>query len=152
MSAQLDIVLATQSTCPDKALLTTWAQKALEAKQIKGKIAIRIVDEAEMAQLNGQYRNKPYPTNILSFPSNLPPNISKGWLGDLVLCAPIIALEAVQQDKTIDAHWAHIVVHGILHLLGHDHEEEVEAQEMEALEEKILQQLGFEDPYKVKHV
>lgn len=152
MSAQLDIVIATQAHCPDKKTLTTWAKQALQEKQIQGKIAIRIVDEKEMTELNGQYRNKPYPTNILSFPSNLPPSIHQGWLGDLVICAPVLALEAAQQNKALNAHWAHIVVHGILHLLGHDHEAESDAEIMEALEEKILHQLGFDNPYKVKHI
>jgi metalloprotein, YbeY/UPF0054 family len=126
-----------------------WAMAALTAaapERAVNRISVRLVDETESAELNGQYRNKPRPTNILSFP--LPPELSElPELGDLAICTQVVQREAREQGKSEDAHWAHLTVHGVLHLLGYDHEQEDEAQVMEALETRILQQLGYPDPY-----
>ncbi|XID74466.1 rRNA maturation RNase YbeY [Alkanindiges sp. WGS2144] len=115
-------------------------------------ISIRLVDNAESHELNLYYRHKDKPTNVLSFPSDLPDDIAQMLgqkpLGDLVICLPVVLQEAAAQQKTPDAHFAHMVVHGILHLMGYDHElGEQEATQMEAIEVTVLQKLGFSDPY-----
>ncbi len=110
---------------------------------------MRIVDEDESQQLNGQYRQKDKPTNVLSFPADLPEELQLPLLGDLVICAPVVAREAEDQNKALDAHWAHMLVHGTLHLLGYDHIDETDATEMEALETQIITELGFAPPYEI---
>jgi len=123
-------------------------------------LTIRITDEAESAEFNQRYRGRPGPTNILSFPFEPPPGIDtsdptcaeiNALLGDLLICAPLVQCEAAEQGKTETAHWAHLVVHGTLHLLGYDHLTAVEAASMEALEIDILGALGFPSPYEVNH-
>lgn len=109
------------------------------------RLSIRLVDEAESAQLNAHYRHKPEPTNILSFP--VPEGLPAALLGDLAICASVVAREAAAQHKSVDAHWAHLTVHGVLHLKGYDHEEPQAADAMETLERNILEQLGYQDPY-----
>jgi probable rRNA maturation factor len=109
---------------------------------------IRIVDEAESRLLNREYRGRDKPTNVLSFPAELPPGLlDYQCLGDLVICAPVVEREALEQGKRAQAHWAHLVVHGMLHLQGMDHQTETEAAEMEALEIEILHTLGHTNPY-----
>jgi probable rRNA maturation factor len=108
---------------------------------------IRLVDDAESAELNQQFRHKSGPTNILSFPFEVPNGMEMDLLGDLVICAPLIAREAEQQNKLAEHHWAHITVHGVLHLLGYDHVEEQDAEQMEALEIEILNGLDIANPY-----
>jgi len=114
-------------------------------------VGIRIVDELESAQLNSQYRHKDYATNVLSFANDLPTNILDALeeipLGDLAICAPVVAREASEQNKTLHAHWAHMVIHGVLHLQGFDHEDEAEAETMESLECKTLAKIGLANPY-----
>ena len=110
-------------------------------------VALRIVDEAEMIQLNEQYRKKSGPTNVLSFPADLPNGVDVPFIGDIIICAPVVAKEALDHGKSLDSHWAHMTVHGILHLQGFDHITEAEAEIMESLEIKIMQQLGFDNPY-----
>ena len=114
-------------------------------------VGIRIVDELESEKLNGQYRHKDYATNVLSFTNDLPSNILDSLeelpLGDLAICAPVVEREASEQNKTIHAHWAHMVIHGVLHLQGFDHEDESDAEEMETLECSILAKLGLANPY-----
>ncbi|MGD8235241.1 MAG: rRNA maturation RNase YbeY [Chromatiales bacterium] len=112
-------------------------------------IVVRIVDEAESRQLNRDYRGKDRPTNVLSFPFEPPPGIpeEQEHLGDLVICAPVVFREAREQQKQPEAHWAHMVVHGVLHLQGYDHQNIEEAEEMESLERQILARLGYSDPY-----
>lgn len=129
---------------PTAASLRGWAMAALEADA--GDLTIRIVDAEESRSLNHRYRGKDKPTNVLSFHGDAELQ-SEPVLGDLVICAPVVAAEALAQGKTARAHWAHMVVHGCLHLLGHDHEKEREARRMEALEVSILKRLGFPDPY-----
>ena len=137
------------SRVPVKAEVKQWAAAALEGRRKQARLSLRIVDEVESADLNGRYRGKAGPTNVLSFPFDAPPGLPAPLplLGDLAICAPVVEREALVQSKSLDAHWAHMVVHGIQHLLGQDHLDEGEAQEMEALETRILQELGFPAPY-----
>lgn len=132
---------------PEREMLRRWARAALNAAERSGALAIRIVDEAESAALNGHWRGKHGPTNVLSFQAVLPPGLAVSELGDVVICAPVVAREAAQQRKPVAAHWAHMVVHGVLHLTGHDHKHEHDALRMESLETEILASLGFPDPY-----
>lgn len=124
-----------------------WVTQALAAQQASGELVVRIVDEAEMTALNGRYRGKDGPTNVLSFPCEGVAGIDTGMLGDIVICAPVVQEEAVRQGKVPQAHWAHLVIHGVLHLLGFDHLQEHEARLMEARETELLQQLGYADPW-----
>ena len=130
---------------PAPSTLRAWAMAALEGAA-PGEITIRVVDEEESAALNGKFRHKPYATNVLSFPYESE-GVDEPVLGDLVICAPVVAREAGEQGKEPQAHWAHMVVHGVLHLLGHDHIQEEEAERMEMKERQILARLGFPDPY-----
>lgn len=137
----------TAGDLPAKSDLKRWARAALPAKA-KVALSLRLVDEAESADFNQRYRGKMGPTNVLSFPFDpAPGGQGRRYLGDLVICAPLVAREAVEQGKPPEAHWAHLVVHGVLHLLGHDHLDEAEAQAMEALETAILGDLGYPPPY-----
>jgi probable rRNA maturation factor len=136
---------STAQALPHAAQFQRWADAAAGAEPAE--IVIRIVDEAESADLNGTYRQKQGPTNVLSFPFEVPPGVPNECLGDLVICAAVVEREAAEQGKSAAAHWAHMVVHGLLHLRGYDHIEEAEAAEMEAAEVAILAQLGFSDPY-----
>ena len=112
---------------------------------------MRLVDTEEMAVLNETYRGKKGATNVLSFPADLPAGLPLPLLGDIVICAPIVRDEATQQGKSQNAHWAHMTVHGTLHLLGYDHMEEQEAEHMEALESTILNELKYACPYETNH-
>ncbi len=136
---------------PTKAQLQHWVDAALQHaqadKQNSAQLTVRIVDVAEGAQLNEKWRHKTGATNVLSFPFETPPQVKLPLLGDIVICAPVITREAQQQDKPEQAHWAHIVVHGVLHLLGYDHIEDAQAEQMESLEIQILQHLGHPNPY-----
>ncbi|HET7687451.1 MAG TPA: rRNA maturation RNase YbeY [Candidatus Macondimonas sp.] len=124
-----------------------WIQTSLGMLERTGALTLRVTDEAESAALNQAYRNKSGPTNVLSFPFDPPPGWSGNYLGDLVLCAPVVVREAQAQGKPPRAHWAHLSVHGSLHLLGYDHQDAADARRMEALEIRILRELGFDDPY-----
>jgi probable rRNA maturation factor len=124
-----------------------WVECALQGRRPAAELAVRIVDEAEITALNRQYRGKDGATNVLSFPFEDMPGVVTEQLGDIVICAPVVAAEAVTQGKSLQAHWAHIVIHGVLHLLGYDHHKDAEAQEMEVLETRLLASLGFADPY-----
>ena len=114
-------------------------------------LSIRIVDSEEMQSLNAQYRNKDRPTNVLSFPAEIPEPIIEQIdslpLGDIVICAPVMQAEATEQGKLPEHHWAHLTIHGVLHLLGHDHQDNDEAEAMESLERAYLSSLGISDPY-----
>ena len=127
--------------------LTQWATVAVDQCRQEAEISLLIVDEAEGAELNQQWRNKSGPTNVLSFPSDLPAELELPLLGDLVICAPVVAREALEQKKSLNSHWAHMMVHGTLHLLGFDHIADDQAEEMESLETNILARLGYPDPY-----
>ena len=147
MAVELDVDYQVPSMgLPDENILQQWAEVAL-LNQADAQLGIRIVDEVESQMLNRDYRGKDKPTNVLSFPMELPEELDLPILGDLVICAPVVAREAEQQDKSLQAHWAHMVIHGVLHLQGYDHIADDEAEEMEALEIRLLQQLGFANPY-----
>jgi len=124
-----------------------WVDCALAGRRPAAELAVRIVDEAEITALNRRYRGKDGATNVLSFPFDAMPGVETEQLGDVVICAPVVAAEAVTQGKSLQAHWAHIVIHGVLHLLGFDHHLDDEAQQMEALEIRLLASLGLPDPY-----
>lgn len=148
MSIILDLQLATaQEDLPTQADIQLWLQTAIQPFQQHAEVTVRIVDNAESQQLNLQYRGKDKPTNVLSFPFQCPPGIKLSLLGDLVISAPVVAAEASEQGKSLIAHWAHMIIHGSLHLLGFDHINDTEAEEMEAEEILLLQQLGFTNPY-----
>jgi probable rRNA maturation factor len=128
-----------------------WVKAVLKNKISSAELTIRIVDKNEMTELNSTYRHKNKPTNVLSFPFDMPEECEEIlMLGDIVICAEVIREEAIEQEKSLEAHWAHMVVHGTLHLLGYDHEKNDEAEIMEAEEIKILTMLGFSNPYYVK--
>jgi len=130
---------------PSEQEFTHWAVAA--TRKQNAEIVIRVVDEKESADLNGQYRGKHGPTNVLSFPFQAPPGMATDILGDILICAPVVEREAKEQGKSLQAHWAHIVVHGVLHLQGYDHIEEDEAVIMESEEIAIMNGLGFPNPY-----
>ena len=127
---------------PANAMFKKWAKAAL---RVESEVTIRIVDEHEARALNSQYRGKDYATNVLTFPITEKPIL----MGDIVICAPVVADESIAQNKSIEAHFAHLTVHGMLHLSGFDHETEPQAELMEALEVQILAKLGYANPYLV---
>lgn len=137
----------TRLDIPSLAQLQQWVDTALDEIGQDTEIVIRLVDEPESQALNEQYRHKQGPTNILSFPVELPEGVELDLLGDLVICAPVVAQEAQAQQKALFDHWAHIVIHGVLHLLGYDHIEDDEAEVMESKEIALLKQLHIENPY-----
>jgi len=142
----IELQNASSSTqLPTEDELSCWAKAA--TARTEAEIVVRVVDEAESAELNGQYRGKSGPTNVLSFPFEAPPGMDTDILGDLVVCAPVVEREAQEQNKPLTAHWAHMLVHGVLHLQGYDHIEDSEADIMEAEEIGILSGLGFPNPY-----
>ncbi|WP_439259264.1 rRNA maturation RNase YbeY [Lonepinella sp. BR2930] len=145
----IDLQIATENSenLPSVEQFTHWATQAVRAESLEPEMTIRIVDEAESHELNLRYRGKDRPTNVLSFPFECPDEVELPLLGDLVICRQVVEKEAVEQGKPLIAHWAHLVVHGSLHLLGYDHIEQDEAEEMESLETEIMLGLGFEDPY-----
>jgi probable rRNA maturation factor len=149
MSLRVELQRASESPMPEQRQLRTWIAATLAAQDHVGdvEVTVRVVDETEMSSLNQTYRDKSGPTNVLSFPSELPPELELPLLGDIVICAPVVRREAAQQGKRESAHWAHMTVHGTLHLLGFDHIEDDEAARMEALETTILADLGYPCPY-----
>jgi probable rRNA maturation factor len=145
---ELDMqVVSCSKQLPSTLLFQQWLDVALSELSSPAEVVIRIVDEAEMTELNQAYRHKTGATNILSFPFEVPDGLQLNLLGDLVVCAPIIEREAVTQGKPLEHHWAHIVIHGVFHLLGYDHGDETEAEEMEALEINALKKLHINNPY-----
>ncbi|HRF84195.1 MAG: rRNA maturation RNase YbeY [Xanthomonadales bacterium] len=138
---------APRAGVPASASFRKWVAAALKGRIREADLAIRIVDEREGCALNRHYRGKDYATNVLSFPAELPEGVKLPLLGDLVLCAPVVAREAAEQGKPVAAHYAHLTVHGVLHLLGWDHEDDKDAEAMEQLEREVLAELGLPDPY-----
>ncbi|MBT4521166.1 MAG: rRNA maturation RNase YbeY [Halieaceae bacterium] len=149
MNLQLDIQKCSAQPTPTNDEILCWVNAALVDRQRDTEISVRLVDREEMARLNEAYRGKPGSTNVLSFPSNLPRELALPLLGDIVICVPVVHQEAADQCKSPSAHWAHMTVHGILHLLGYDHLSDEEAQTMESLETEILASLDYPCPYKV---
>ena len=145
----VDLQIATENIdgLPTEEQIVQWATAAVQPEGDEVEMTVRIVDEAESHELNLTYRGKDRPTNVLSFPFECPDEVELPLLGDLVICRQVVEREAAEQEKPLIAHWAHMVVHGSLHLLGYDHIEDDEAEEMESLETQIMQGLDFDDPY-----
>lgn len=149
-SLQLSLQLSLQfADASHRSVLTRhrvrrWLTAALERP---AELTVRIVSAEEGRALNRDYRGKDYATNVLSFPAELPEGVTLPLLGDLVICAPVVAKEAAEQGKALAAHYAHLTIHGVLHLLGLDHENDIEALVMEAIEREILADMGYSDPY-----
>jgi probable rRNA maturation factor len=158
MSVQVDLQMAVanapQWNVPNAEVIQAWASaavKQVEPNPSERQMTVRIVDVDEITQLNEQYRQKTGATNVLSFPFELPPGVPAeacdSTLGDLVVCAAVVAQEAEAQHKSVEAHWAHMIVHGTLHLLGYDHLTDDEAQQMESEEIAVLNNFGYDNPY-----
>ncbi|WP_407312571.1 rRNA maturation RNase YbeY [Pseudomonas sp. nanlin1] len=145
---ELDLQRASQAQGPSDEAFRRWCELALRQRAADSEMTIRLVDETEARELNHTYRHKDYATNVLSFPADVPDDmLDIPLLGDLVICSQVVAREALEQGKALEAHWAHLVIHGCLHLLGYDHIDDEEADEMEALERELLAELGYPDPY-----
>lgn len=152
MKVHVDLQHATQDVCglPSPSELECWVAQALTAANVDQpnvEITVRVVEPEESQHLNHTYRGQDKPTNVLAFPFTSPQEVNLPLLGDLVICAEIVRTQADEQGKTLQAHWAHLIVHGTLHLLGYDHISDTQAEEMESLECKILTDLGYPDPY-----
>ncbi|XPF93932.1 rRNA maturation RNase YbeY [Colwellia sp. RE-S-Sl-9] len=148
MAVQLDVQIACENkTLPSVEQLQLWAETALSTIENDPELTIRLVETKESQQLNHQYRQKDKPTNVLSFPFEVPEGIDINLLGDLIICADVVIQEAQEQNKKSEDHWAHLVIHGCLHLLGYDHIKEDEAIEMESIEIRLLSILGIDNPY-----
>ncbi len=149
MKLQLNVQYVVARTgVPAKPTIRRWAHAALKGlRRRRAALGVRIVGSSEAASLNSRFRHKNYPTNVLSFPFEAPPGVRSELLGDLVICAPVVRREACAQHKPVRAHWAHMVVHGILHLRGYDHRNRRDAAVMENREIRILKELGFTSPY-----
>lgn len=137
-----------ERSLPPPMRIRQWVRGSLAHAQRDGELTVRIVGEAEGRTLNERYRHKKGPTNVLSFPYGEADHpLSPPLLGDIVICAPLVAAEADAQGKPLEAHWAHLTVHGVLHLLGYDHQSPDQARVMESLETRLLQGMGYPDPY-----
>ncbi|RBW42439.1 rRNA maturation RNase YbeY [Psychromonas sp. B3M02] len=153
MELYVDLQLASedQQALPDLAQMEKWVSvailKASAKKRDLAELTVRIVDCEESQQLNADYRGKDKPTNVLSFPFQNPPGITLPLLGDLVICKTVVEQEATEQQKPLISHWAHMLIHGTLHLLGYDHIEDEEAEVMEGIETELMIELGYCDPY-----
>ncbi len=132
---------------PSAAEIRRWAELALQTYDRPAELVVRIVDEAEITALNRQYRGKDGPTNVLSFPCEGFAGVANDLLGDVVICAPVVTAEAATQGKPLTAHWAHLVIHGVLHLLGFDHHDAADAARMERRESDLLTGLGYPNPW-----
>ena len=153
MLATITVDRDTDLETPSDESVNLWVKVALENSRFKCKltpeISIHITGTDEASRLNQSYRGILGPTNVLSFPADLAENLDLNLLGDLVICAPLVINEAKEQGKETEAHWAHLVIHGVLHLLGHDHQVSDEADAMEALEIRTLSALGYGNPYAI---
>jgi probable rRNA maturation factor len=149
MSITLDLQVACNADdLPSTEQFQLWVDTALSHYDKDFELTIRLTDIKESQSLNLQYRHQDKPTNVLSFPFDVPEGIELDLLGDLVICVEVVAQEAIQQNKSLFAHWAHMVIHGCLHLLGYDHIDDDDATEMETLEIKLLRTLKIANPYK----
>ena len=152
MNLQLDVQIAmdtTGYTLPSEDEMRVWVSSVLKERMPAAELTIRIVDEVESEQLNQQYRHKEGATNVLSFPCEVDVPLAVPLLGDIVICAPVVVREALEQHKDLSSHWAHMLIHGTLHLLGYDHITDADADAMEQQENDVMQQLGFPNPYEV---
>ncbi len=148
MSLQLDVQIASESpSLPSPSQFENWLEVGLQGLQESAQLTIRVVDLEEGAALNEQWRNRQGATNVLSFPATDEKQFMPDLLGDVVICAPVVEREAQEQGKPLEAHWAHLVIHGLLHLLGYDHQDDVQANTMESMETGILATLNYPDPY-----
>ncbi len=148
MSVEVDVQYAvTGEGIPEPDAIAGWVEAAVAGQRDSAALTVRVVDEAEIRMLNRTYRGQDRPTNVLSFPVGDMPGMQVSLLGDVVVCAPVVRRQAREQRKTERAHWAHMVVHGTLHLLGYDHMAPADAEEMEQVEKVILDRFGYEDPY-----
>lgn len=149
MTYQIDIESNSQNQqIPALPEFERWIGAALQSQDFENaEVSVYIVDEDESQELNAQYRGKDYPTNVLSFPADIAEEVGVPLLGDLVVCAPVVEREAQEQGKTLQAHWAHMLIHGTLHLVGFDHIDDDEAETMETLETQIVTGLGYPAPY-----
>jgi probable rRNA maturation factor len=145
--AIVDVQKVAEGSSPEQEQFERWVDAALKHLDEDCELSIRVVDSEESAELNSSYRGKSGPTNVLSFPFDSPVPMEPRLLGDLIICVPVVEREAIEQNKVLNNHWAHLVVHGCLHLLGYDHIEDDEAEQMEALEISILQTLDIDNPY-----
>jgi len=143
----LQIAVENEKDLPTYEDILLWLDSTLAKFKPQAEVTVRVVDEQESQELNHDYRGKDKPTNVLSFPFEAPPGIDIDLLGDLVICKQVVEREAIEQNKPLISHWAHMVVHGCLHLLGYDHIEDQEAEEMESLETEIMKSMGYSDPY-----
>jgi len=151
----VDVQVATTGDAPAEEDIGRWVDAVLATVPVRGgadapagpgELCVRLVDEPESAELNGRFRHKDGPTNVLSFPAEVTVPDARFW-GDIVICVPLVHAEAAAQEKSVDAHFAHLVVHGVLHLLGYDHQSAEEADQMETLEKRVLGRFGVADPY-----
>ena len=150
MSLIIDIQnVSRYKSLPKNKLIVKWAKLALDEQYEEAEITLRIVDEEEGQELNKVWRKKDSATNVLSFPIGETIEQTPNLLGDIVICAPIVEKEAKEQGKDIEAHWAHLIIHGILHLHGYDHESRKEANIMQSTEIRILKHCGYADPYEI---
>lgn len=148
MALLLEVQVVTKETAiPNEDDIRCWVEAALDGRRDSAELVVRVVDTAESRILNRDYRGKDAPTNVLSFPFEPPPGVPSEHIGDIVVCAPVVVREAGEQGKPASSHWAHMIVHGVLHLLGYDHENDSEAREMETLEIHVLAELGLPNPY-----
>ena len=147
MTVEVDVQIATeQDDLPQAGQIESWVRLALGDRET-AELTVRLVGLEESAALNERFRSRTGPTNVLSFPAELPAGVDLPFLGDVVICAPLVQEEAACRNKDPRAHWAHLVVHGVLHLQGYDHGSDREAERMESLEVRLLAELGYPDPY-----
>jgi len=147
-AVSVDLEGARRIRAPSRRALGEWARAALGPRIGAAELAVRLVAPAEIRRLNRHYRGKDKPTNVLSFPSTVPADVHPRPLGDVVICPAVLKQEAREQGKPLRAHWAHLLVHGVLHLVGYDHEDDADARRMERREIAVLRRLGFDNPYR----